>query len=148
VIDALDRRLIDALQEGLPLVERPFLELGRDLGLSEEGVIARIRCLLDTGVLSRFGPLFDAEKMGGTFVLAAMAVPEAEFDRVAGLVNAHPEVAHNYARDHALNMWFIVAAESPAAAAAVLAAIEVETGLAAIALPKEAEYFVGLRLAA
>ena len=102
--------------------------------------------LVAQGLLTRFGPLFQIERVGGQFVLAALAVPEARFDAVAAQVNALPEVAHNYRRNHALNMWFVLAAESPAAVSAAIARIEAETGLPVLAFPKEREYFVELRL--
>ncbi len=146
VLSAADVRLIDHLHGGLPLTERPFAAVAAALGLDEDAVIERLRALLAQGVLSRFGPLYQIERAGGRFVLAAIAVPEPRFDVVAALVNAHPEVAHNYRRAHALNMWFVVATESQAAADAVLAAIEAETALPVLAFPKEREFFVELRL--
>lgn len=79
-------------------------------------------------------------------VLAALSAPEAQFDAVTAQVNALPEVAHNYRREHALNMWFVVAAESPAQATQVLQRIEGATGLKVHAFPKEREYRVELRL--
>ncbi len=141
-----DARLIERLHGGFPLSERPFAALGAELGIDEAEVIARLRALLDAGVLTRFGPLFQIERGGGQFVLAALAVPEARFDAVCAQVNAHPEVAHNYRREHALNMWLVVAAETPERAQRVLAAIEAETGLAVLALPKQREFRVELRL--
>ncbi len=77
-----------------------------------------------------------------------MAVPEERFDAVAAAVNAHEEVAHNYRREHRLNMWFVIAAESAARIADVIAAIEAEAGLAVLNLPRLAEYHIGLRLEA
>ena len=47
-----------------------------------------------------------------------------------------------------LTLWFVVAAESHAAAKAALERIEQITGLTVHAFPKEREYFVGLRLTA
>ncbi|MBX6369938.1 MAG: Lrp/AsnC family transcriptional regulator, partial [Rhodospirillales bacterium] len=70
------------------------------------------------------------------------------FEEVAALVNAHPEVAHNYERDDALNMWFVVAAERPERVAEVLGEIARETGLEVLDLPKRTEFFLELRLAA
>ena len=145
-VDALDALLIDRLHGGLPLSDRPFADLAPTLGLSEDGLIERLHRLLGQGVLSRFGPLYQIERAGGRFVLAAMAVPEDRFDAVAHQVNARPEVAHNYRREHRLNMWFVVATEHDSAADAVLAAIEAEPGLPVLAFPKEREYFVELRL--
>jgi DNA-binding Lrp family transcriptional regulator len=145
-MNELERTLINGLQGGFPICERPFLAAAERLGLSEDELIEGLRGLLDQGVLSRFGPLYHAERMGGSLTLAAMRVPEPDFDLVAGRVNAFPEVAHNYARDHALNMWFVLATEKPERKAEVIRAIESATGLPVYDMPKIAEYFVGLRL--
>jgi DNA-binding Lrp family transcriptional regulator len=146
--DATDRRIIDALQGGFPVCERPFLAAATDLGLAEDELIARIDALLAEGTLTRFGPLFDAEKLGGAFTLAAMQVPSADYERVAAAVNVLPEVAHNYARGHDLNMWFVLATETPEGIAAAIARIEAATGLSVYAFPKEREFFVELKLKA
>jgi hypothetical protein len=63
---------------------------------------------------------------------------------VAAKVNAHPEVAHNYAREHEFNMWFVLGTETPERIAAVIAEIERETGLQVYNMPKLEEFFVGL----
>ncbi len=122
-MDAVDRRLINALQGGFPLCERPYAAAAAGLDLSETELIERLGRLLDEGVLSRFGPLYDAERLGGGVTLAAVQVPEDRFEAVAEIVNGFAEVAHNYARDHALNMWFVVAAERPERVGEVLAEI-------------------------
>ncbi|GAA5183365.1 Lrp/AsnC family transcriptional regulator [Niveibacterium umoris] len=146
-LDALDRTLIAALQDGIALVERPYQALAARCGIDEQAVVDRVAALLERGVLSRFGPMFDVAKMGGTFVLAALAVPESRWDEVRACVNALVEVAHNYRRDHALNMWFVLATETPAGIDAAIAKIETATGLQVYAFPKEREYFVELKLA-
>jgi DNA-binding Lrp family transcriptional regulator len=147
-MDELDRRIVNALQGGIPVRERPYAEAAAALGIDEATLLARIDALLADGTLTRFGPLFDAGRLGGAFTLAAMRVPAADFERVAGVVNAFPEVAHNYAREHALNMWFVLATPAPADVDPVLAAIECATGLPVYAFPKEREYGVHLFLAA
>ena len=147
-MDALDRRIVNALQGGIPVCERPYAEAAAALGIDEATLLARIDALLADGTLTRFGPLFDAGRLGGAFTLAAMRVPAADFERVAAQVNAFPEVAHNYAREHALNMWFVLATPAPADVGPVLAAIERATGLPVLAFPKEREYGVHLFLAA
>jgi DNA-binding Lrp family transcriptional regulator len=146
--DRVDRRLIDHLHSGLPLSDRPFAEVGRALGLSETEVIERLRRMLALGTLTRLGPLFQIERAGGVFLLAALEVPDPDFDRVAALVNSLPEVAHNYRREHRLNMWFVIAAESPDAAQRAIDRVTGLSGLPVLVFPKEREYFVGLRLPA
>jgi DNA-binding Lrp family transcriptional regulator len=142
----LERAIINGLQGGFPICERPYLEAAEKLGVTEDELIEGLRGLLDRGILSRFGPLYHAERMGGALTLAALAVPEADFERVADEVNAFPEVAHNYARDHGLNMWFVLATDRPERKAETIRAIEAATGLEVYDMPKIAEYFVGLRL--
>jgi DNA-binding Lrp family transcriptional regulator len=146
-MDALDRRIVNELQKGFPLEPRPFAAAARAIGMAEDDLIARLERLLDDGVLTRFGPLYNVERLGGAVTLAAMRVPEDVFEDVAERVNAYPEVAHNYARDHAFNMWFVIAAETQARIDQVLAAIGEETGLRVYDMPKTQEFFVELRLA-
>ncbi|MCX8086608.1 MAG: AsnC family transcriptional regulator [Rhodocyclaceae bacterium] len=145
-LDATDRALINALQEGFPLCDEPYAAVGASLGLDEAEVLRRLADLLERKVLTRFGPLYQIEKLGGAFVLAALKVPEADFERIAAIVNAFPEVAHNYRREHALNMWFVLATETAAGIADAIRRIEAATGLAVFAFPKEREYFVELKL--
>lgn len=147
-LDATDRAILNALQDGFPLTPHPFAEAAAALGLDEATLIARIQRLRDEGAITRFGPFFDAEAMGGAFCLCAMAVPAEKFDEVVTLVNAHAEVAHNYERSHALNMWFVLACEQPRDIARVARKIEKETGLSVLQFPKEHEFFIGFRVLA
>ena len=144
--DDTDRRIINALQEGFPLSPRPFAEAAVQLGLTESDLIARLARLKQRGAITRFGPFYDAAAMGGAFCLCAMAVPEKDFDAVAGQVNARAEVAHNYQRAHRLNMWFVLATERPEDIETAADAIEVETGLSVLRFPKLEEFFIGFRV--
>jgi siroheme decarboxylase len=144
----LERDIVNRLQGGFPLSSRPFAEAAAALGTDEATLIAALERMLAEGTLTRFGPMFDAERLGGAFTLCAMRVPQAELERVAALVNAHPEVAHNYQRAHEFNLWFVVAADARERIAPLLAAIEAETGYPVLSLPREREYFIELRLAA
>ncbi len=119
-----------------------------ELGMSEQDLLNRIERLKTDRVITRFGPFFDAAAMGGDFCLCAMAVPEADFETVLTKVNAHPEVAHNYERTHRLNMWFVLATETPEGITATADAIEEETGITVHRFPKLQEFFIGFRVAA
>lgn len=145
-LDHTDRRIVNELQGGFPVSERPYADAAEALGLSEDELMARLERLKRDGFVSRFGPMYHAERMGGDVTLAALAVPEEHYEEVAALVNAHDEVAHNYAREHRFNMWFVVAAEDPDRIAEVLLEIEAETGLPVLNLPKREEYYVGLKV--
>jgi len=146
MLEPTDALLIRRLHGDFPLHDRPYAQVAHELGLTEDEVIERLRRMLDDGLLSRFGPLYQIERAGGQFVLAAMQVPEDRFDAVAAQVGALPEVAHNYRREHRFNMWFVLACVSPDEADAACARIERATGLRVYAFPKEKEFFVELRL--
>lgn len=147
-LDKIDRALVNRLQDDLPLTARPFAPLAAELGLSEEALLTRVKALKDNGILTRFGPFFDAAAMGGAFCLCAMEVPAAAFDEVLTKVNAHPEVAHNYERTHRLNMWFVLATETPEGIDRTADVIEGETGLIVHRFPKLQEFYIGFRVAA
>lgn len=146
--DEIDARLINHLQEGFPICEQPYLQVANELDLTEDDVLTRLKILLEHGTLTRFGALYHAEKMGGALTLAALKVPEANFEKVTEIVNAFPEVAHNYQRNHELNMWFVVATETPQQLDETLEKIEQQTDLHVFNMPKINEYFVGLKLEA
>ena len=145
-LDPVDRQIVNELQGGFPVSDSPFSDAAAVLGLAENDLIGRVRHLCDRGILSRFGPMINAEKLGGDVILAALSVPENDFDRVTQQVNAHPEVAHNYQRDHRLNMWFVLSVEQPSRISEVMAEIEQETGLHVYPMPKLEEYFVEFKV--
>lgn len=146
MLDDTSRALINRLQDDLPMDSRPFAAVGRELGLTEDEVIARIQEMKEAGAITRFGPFFDAAAMGGAFCLCAMEVPAAQFEEVMIKVNAFPEVAHNYERDHALSMWFVLATETPEGIADTAARIEQDTGIPVWCFPKLQEFFIGFRV--
>lgn len=145
-MDALDTAIINHLQGGFPLSHAPYAEVAQQLGTDEATLLSRLQALLDAKVLTRFGPMYQVERMGGAFVLAAMQVPEDRFDEVTAQVNAFAEVAHNYRREHRLNMWFVLATATPEGIGAAVQAIEAATGLPVYPFPKEKEYFVEMKL--
>lgn len=147
-MDETDRAIINALQGGFPICEHPYAVAAKPLGLDENDLISRIERLLANGVLTRFGPMFQVERMGGAFCLAAIAAPKEGYDAVAETVNAFPQVAHNYCREHELNMWFVLATETPDGIAHAAGEIEAATGLTVFLFPKEKEFFVDMRLRA
>jgi DNA-binding Lrp family transcriptional regulator len=88
--------------------------------------------------------MFHAGEMGGGLTLAAMRIPEPEFERVTEQVNSFSEVAHNYRREHELNMWFVLATETPEAIDDTIHRIESMTGFRVYNMPKEEEFHVHL----
>jgi DNA-binding Lrp family transcriptional regulator len=158
-LTALDRGIINAFQGGFPVTERPFEPAAaalREHGVDVTGpeLCERVRELDEEGILSRFGALVNAEKIGGAASLVAMHAPEDRYDEIAETVNEFTAVAHNYEREHPhLNMWFVVSvADHPDPdkdgsdrVDEVLAEIEAATGQETYNLPKVREFHVGAK---
>jgi siroheme decarboxylase len=144
-MDNIDRLIINTLQDGFPICASPYQKIASQLNIGENELLERLQALLDNGILSRFGPMYHAEKMGGALTLAALKAPLDRFEQIAESVNAFPEVAHNYARNHELNMWFVIATEDPERIPQIIGEIEINTGLKVYNMPKIQEYFVGLK---
>jgi len=148
LMDAVDRAIVNQLQGGFPVCERPYAEAATTLGLTEDQLMQRLDILLENGTLTRFGPMYHAERLGGALTLAAMKLPAEDFERVTAIVNGFPEVAHNYAREHAFNMWFVLATEAPERIEEAIGEIEKATGYRVYNMPKLEEFYVGLRFEA
>lgn len=136
-------RLLNEWQHGFPLVDRPFAELGRAVGASEDEVLDAFRAGLAEGVVSRIGPVVAPRRVGAS-ALAALAAPPERLAEVAAQVSARPEVNHNYEREHSLNLWFVLTAASQDALDAAVAAIAADTGLQPVVLPMVEAYHIDL----
>ena len=95
-LDLNDRKLLNILQSAFPLVERPFLEMGRELDLTEEEAIEAVRSLKDRNVVRQISAIFDTRRLGYKTTLVAMRF-------------ADEGVSHNYARTGPFNLWFTIA---------------------------------------
>ena len=142
-LTALEKCLLNEYQRGLPLCTSPYAEIATQLGVTEESVIRTLESLLARGLISRVGPVF-APRQAGASTLAAMAVPTGRLQEVAELVNGYDEVNHNYAREHAINLWFVVTAPDESRLLQVLDEITQATGIAVLNLPLERAFFIDL----
>lgn len=108
-LDALDRRLLNRMQEDFPLTAEPYTALGDSLGVSEAETMERITRLRQARVIRQISAIFDTRALGYTSTLVAMALPPERLEQGAERINQHPGVSHNYARRHSFNLWFTLA---------------------------------------
>lgn len=143
-MDEIDRKIINSLQGNFPIADHPYLIIAQKLGITEDELLNRLEVLLENRTLTRFGPMYDIQKLGGSFSLCAIRVPPERFEEVTEIVNSFSEVAHNYERDHEFNMWYVLATETLAQIDITNQAIEDKVGLKVYNMPKMQEFFVGL----
>ena len=145
-LDRIDVLLVRRLQHDFPLSERPYLELAQQFALTERSIIAHLRRLQSDGVLSRVGPRIAASGPRPVTLLAALQVPQERFSAIAAQINAMDEVVHSSQREHALNLWFVLACATPAALAASCRQIEHTSGLALLTFPSEKDFSIDWKL--
>ncbi len=137
VMDSIDKKLLDIIQTAFPLVPRPYEELGRQLGISEEEALSRVKALKEKKIIRRLGANFQSAKLGFRSTLCGAHVPEEKLDSFIAEVNALPGVTHNYLRNHEFNVWFTLIGPSWDDVCATLKDLEERTGVAIMNLPAE-----------
>ncbi|ELY58671.1 siroheme decarboxylase subunit beta [Natronolimnohabitans innermongolicus] len=142
-IDDVDAAIIDGYQSDVPVEERPFRRIGDELGIDEDDAVARVRRLHEAGIVRRFGAVLNPPVIGSS-TLAAVQAPADRFDEIAAIINEYRQVNHNYARDHAWNMWFVVTAGDRETRDDILAEIEDRTGCDVLNLPMLTDYYIDL----
>jgi DNA-binding Lrp family transcriptional regulator len=139
----LEKHLLNDFQHDMPLSATPFADIAQHLGVTEEEVLDTLNSLQNAGVISRVGPVFTPNRVGVS-TLAAMSIPQQELECVARIISAFPEVNHNYERDHAFNLWFVVTASSEEHLDIVLHEIEQHAEYPLMSLPMLEDYFIDL----
>ncbi|WP_022852818.1 Lrp/AsnC family transcriptional regulator [Thermodesulfatator atlanticus] len=137
MLDELDKKLLEIIQDDFPLVSEPFREIGARVGISQEETLARLKKLKEQGILRHFGASIDSLRLGFVTTLCAVKAPQEEREAIAQKIAAHPEVTHCYLRKHPYNIWFTLVAKDWEAIERILKEIARETGLIPRHFPAE-----------
>ncbi|MEF8714183.1 MAG: AsnC family transcriptional regulator [Accumulibacter sp.] len=106
ILDATDRRLVIATQNGLPLVARPYHQLAEAIGIAPEEVMARLTHLLESGVIRRIGAVPNHYAIGYTANgMSVWDVPDERIDELGVRVGGLDFVTHCYHRPRRLPEW-------------------------------------------
>jgi DNA-binding Lrp family transcriptional regulator len=144
-MDQTDGRILNLLQSGLAPCSRPYLQIAAETGISENEVIRRIKKMKKDGIIRRISAFFHPRELGYQSTLCTLYVPEEELERVVGIINAFPEVTHNYLReDDEYNVWFTVIARGEDGLRETLEKIRDQTRCSVSSLPSLAFYKIKL----
>ena len=134
-MNILDKKLLDIIQTGFPIVPRPYAVLGEMLELTEAETLARVRALQESGIIRRIGANFQTAKLGWHSTLCAAKVPPEKLEIFNAEVNSHAGVTHNYLRTHDHNVWFTYIGQSKKTVQTALLEITKKTGITILNLP-------------
>jgi len=146
MLNSLDRKILDLLQNKFPICTHPFRQIADILGIDEAVLLQRIQQLKDEGIIRRIGGIMDSRSLGYFSVLCAGEVPEDRIDQVASRISAEPGVTHNYRRNHRWNLWFTLTAPTRDKAQLILQHLEDDLSIRIHTLPAEKVYKIKLSL--
>lgn len=105
-IDAIDRSIIQATQEGLPLVARPYHAVAEELGLEPAEVIHRMERMLEDGIIRRIGCVPNHYALGyKANGMTVWDVPDERVVEIGEAMGALDYVSHCYHRPRHLPEW-------------------------------------------
>jgi len=128
-MDAVDRKIINAIQSDFPIAPKPYHELAKRLHLPAKEILKRVKALKSAGIIRRIGGNFHSQKLNYTSTLCAARVPEERIEPFVAVVNSYPGVTHNYLRNHHYNVWFTFIAPSLSSIEKALEEISGKTGV-------------------
>ncbi len=134
-MDAVDKQILGIIQSGFPIASRPYEEIGKQVGVSEEEALSRVTTLREDGVIRRLGANFGSRELGWHSTLCAAKVPEDKMDNFVEVINAYSGVTHNYLRENDFNIWFTFIGPDKEAVKATLEEMTEKTGVRILYLP-------------
>jgi DNA-binding Lrp family transcriptional regulator len=137
------QHLIDSFQTDFPIVEKPYSEMASTLQTTENEVMSTLSQMLDDELLGRIGPIYRTHRVGYS-LLAACACDESRLLEVGNIINEFKEVNHNYERENALNLWFVVTAKDEESVYGVCRSIEAKCKVKVLCFPMVKPYKIDL----
>jgi siroheme decarboxylase len=110
-MDDIDKKILNLIQKEFPLLERPYGEIGKQVGIDEKEAMNRVQNLKDAGIIRRIGVVFEPKKLDYVSTLCGAHVEEGILEEVVGAINENAGVTHNYEREGDLNIGFTVIAD-------------------------------------
>jgi len=100
MLTKLEKRIISSIQDDIAITERPYLEIAKNLGISQEALLEKLKDLCNRGIIRRFGATIRHQKSGfEANAMAAWEVDEDRIDKVGKILASFSQVSHCYRRN-------------------------------------------------
>jgi DNA-binding Lrp family transcriptional regulator len=136
-MDEIDKKILNMIQEEFPLHERPYREIGKQVGIDETESMERVQRLKDGGIIRRIGVVFEPKKLDYSSTLCGVHVDEEKLMEVVDAINGHTGVTHNYEREGDLNLWFTIIVDNAEAIDTFIEDLERRFSLKIYRFPKK-----------
>ncbi len=100
MLTKLEKRIIASIQDDIAIKERPYLEIAKNLGISQEALLEKLKDLCNRGIIRRFGATIRHQKTGfEANAMAAWEVGEDRINQVGKILASFSQVSHCYRRN-------------------------------------------------
>lgn len=106
-ISALERKILNCIQEDIPFTSQPFKVLSRQLGIEEREFLRKLRQLKKRGIIRRFSAGLNHKKLKFKSTLLGIRVPGKKINPVVKNIVDYPQVTHCYLREGKYNLWVV-----------------------------------------
>lgn len=107
-LSAIERKILNSLQEDIPLSSQPFKILAKRLGIEEANLLDKIKELKENGIIRSFSAGLNHRRLGFKSTLLALKVTLTKLERVVNKVIKYPEVTHCFLRQGVHNLYVVV----------------------------------------
>lgn len=105
-MDEIDKSILRTMQNGIPLIREPFKKAAKEIGISQEETISRLKTLMRKGIIRRFGASINHRKIGIVAnALVAWKVPQNRIEEIGQLMSGYEEITHCYERKVIPKKW-------------------------------------------
>jgi len=105
-MDMIDKKILSALENGMPLTDKPFRVVAESIGIDEMELITRIRNMKSLGIIRRFGASINQHKLGiKANAVIAWRVPNEKVEEVAKAMSSANGFSHCYERETIPGVW-------------------------------------------
>ena len=111
-LNALDKRILNRLQEDIPFEKRPWGITARELGITEDFIMERITFFKKKDIIRRISAVFSPRKINFVSTLAAVKIIPGNINKAVKKINSYHEVTHNYRRSGEYDLWFTLVAKN------------------------------------
>jgi DNA-binding Lrp family transcriptional regulator len=107
-LSAIDKKILNRIQEDIPLVSQPFRALAKDIDISEEKLLQRIGELKNKGIIRDYTAGIDHRVLGFKSTLLGLKVPQDRIESLGKELETYSDITHCYQRKGRYNLWVVL----------------------------------------
>lgn len=99
MLDSLDVNIIRKIQDDIPIVQEPYKQIAKEIGISQDELLDKINELRSNGIIRRFGAILNHRNSGFTSnAMVVWNIPIKRIKLVSEIMVKFSSISHCYRR--------------------------------------------------